>query len=172
MDYNHLSRGRRKTASLPRLLLAGSVVSLMIGAGFTFHAYKTHPEWAENISDYSERVSTWLAERKKNMHHGIAKVRNAPDERDDGDRPVNFEFYSTLQDMKSMEAEAHAAAQKKLAAKDNPASALKNAPKTASVKPVDDAERGSKKSQKVKISHAADIENDLLAAMKRNAGEN
>lgn len=169
MDYNHL-RGRGKSAALPRLLLSGFIVLLVGGASFMFYEYKAHPEWVEDIAAYRENIGTWLAERKKSMHHGVGKVSNAPEE-DDGDRPVNFEFYSTLQDMKSMQAEAHSAAQRKLAEKNSQEAVVKAASsKTMADNKRDSGEQSAKKTKSVKISHAADLEKDLLATIKQTGG--
>lgn len=169
MDYNHL-RGREKSATLPRLLLAGFIVLVVGGASFMFYQYKTHPEWAEEIAAYREQIGTWLAERKKSMHHGVAKVGKVTEE-DDGDRPVNFEFYSTLQDMKSMQAEAHSAAQRKLAEKNSQEAVVKSIPSKMMVdNKRDSGEQSAKKSKSVKISHAADLEKDLLATIKQTGG--
>lgn len=147
MDYSNLSRGKRKTAA-PRLMLAGVIVSLIGAAGFVFYEYRTHPAWSNKLAAYREKVTDWLAERKKNMHHGIAKVGNQPVANDDEDRHVNFEFYNTLQDMKSMSAS-------QVKKSDNVSAS--SAVKTVSQKST-------------KIIHAAEIEKDLLAAMKKNDG--
>lgn len=147
MDYSNLSRGKRKTAA-PRLMLAGVIVLLIGAAGFVFYEYRKHPEWTNKLAAYREKVTDWLAERKKNMHHGIAKVGNQPAVNDDEDRHVNFEFYNTLQDMKSMSA--------------SQVKKSENVSASSAVKTV------SQKS--TKISHAAEIEKDLLAAMKKSDG--
>lgn len=167
MNYNHL-RGRGKSAALPRLFLAGLIVLLAGGASFTFYQYKAHPEWAEDIAAYREHLGTWLAERKKNMHHGAGKVSNAPEE-DDGDRPVNFEFYSTLQEMKSMQAEAHSAAQRKLAEKNGKEVVVKSASSKALAENKRDNTEQVAKNVK-SINHAADLEKDLLATIKQTGG--
>lgn len=148
MDYTNLPVGRRKTSALPRMMMAGFIVFLMAAAGFVFYEYKTHPAWSAKLAAYRENVSNWLAERKQSMHHGIAKVRTQAAGNSEEDRPVNFEFYNTLQDMKAMSVDARAAVQKK----------------------TNEAVQVAKKSQSAKISHAADLEKDLLAAMKKNSG--
>lgn len=167
MDYSNLPRGRRKTTALPRLILAGSIVMLSAVAGFVFYEYRTHAEWFNTLAEYRENVTNWLAERKNNMHHGIAKVRSQPAANDDDDRPVNFEFYNTLQEMKSMSVDARNAVEAKQAEKVSAAPVTKIASQKSN-----DAVQTNKKSQSAKISHAADLEKDLLAAMKKNGGGN
>jgi hypothetical protein len=134
-------------------MLAGVIVLLIGAAGFVFYEYRTHPAWSHTLAEYREKVTDWLAERKKNMHHGIAKVGKQSVENDDDDRRVNFEFYNTLQDMKSMSVDARAAAQVKKSETVSSSTAVKTV---------------SQKS--TKISHAAEIEKDLLAAMKKSDG--
>ena len=181
MDYsNHHSRGRYKSGftRLQRFYLVLGIVAL-VGAGiFAVYEYQTHPQWAETVAGYHNSVNTWLTERKQNMHHGVAaKGRKDVADREDSDQAVNFEFYSTLQDMKSMEVEAQAAAQKKLVDQSDAEAKTKIAVeknaslKTVAVKKQDHAVPTAKKIKPVKISHAADLEKDLLATMKQKSGE-
>jgi hypothetical protein len=182
MDYSsHNSRGRRqsegRSSGLARLLLATLIMLLMSASAFLIYEYKTHPEWVDEIAQYRVRVGIWLAERKQGMHHGIARVKNQIVVREDDDRVVNFEFYSTLQEMKSMEAQARDDAEQKLVERSATVPSAKNSilkksqdrnAKTLIAKKHDDAVSSIKKIKQIKISHAEDLENDLLATMKQN----
>lgn len=174
MDYHHRTRGRQKRSILPRLVLVGSIVLLLSAVGFSVYEYKIHPEWLENVVAYKERVGFWLSERKQGIRPGIAKVGGDADEQDHAVRPVNFEFYSTLQDMTSMQAEARAEAQLMLAEKEA-AESKRVAAKPAPVKKVASNFRGSaspdtKNRKQIKVNHAADLEKDLLATIKKTGG--
>ncbi|HTM63582.1 MAG TPA: hypothetical protein VL360_03675 [Gammaproteobacteria bacterium] len=161
MDYGQYSKGRNQptkaAAGFRRLTLILFIILLFMIAAYAVFQYKTHRKWVEKISTLHESTMQWLAERKKNMHYGVSKVKNDNDDIDHEQQQVKFEFYSTLQEMKSMDADAHQAVQKELAEKTD-----KNAGRTASK---------IKKSQQVNVSRAADLENDLLSAIKNKKVE-
>jgi hypothetical protein len=164
MDYsNHYMYGGRKRgffAANWRVLLAVTVVVIGSLAGVSYYEFKTHPQWGEIIADYHARTTTWLAERKKNLHHGIARVKREVIENDDSEREVKFEFYNTLQDMKSMQVDVQAETKMKAQESDPVKPAQKSAAKRTRNEP------------QTKISRSADIENDLLAAMQQNNRRN
>src|SRR3990167_961505 len=171
MDYHHLSRGRQKRKMWPRILLAG-FVALMSVAVFSVYEYKSHPDWVESVAAYREHIGSWVSERKQSMRHGIGKVRGDVDEQSHEVRPVDFEFYSTLQEMNSMQAEAHIEAQRKIAEKESAVSkkvAVKRAPvKLVATKDIENTSHRAKKQEYVNANnHAADLEKDLLAAIKQ-----
>jgi hypothetical protein len=175
MDYsNHHPRGRHKPelSAWSRILLATFIVIVMGGGGFLIYEYKTNKVWAGKYNEYHASVTSWLAERKKNMHHGIAKVRTSSRDQESQEEAVNFEFYNTLQEMQSMEVEAQAEAQRKIADKSVADAKAKTASvKTVAVKKTENAAPVTKKQKQVKISQAIDLENDLLATMKKKNGE-
>jgi hypothetical protein len=73
--------------------------------------------------------------------------------------------------MNSMQAEAHSAAQRKLAEKYSQEAVVKSqSPKVMADSKRDSGEQSAKKSKTTKINHAADLENDLLAAIKQTSG--
>jgi hypothetical protein len=181
MDYSsHHSHGRQKSRfSVRRFFFA--VVFLMVasGAAFMIYEYKSHPAWADTFAEYHGRVNNWLTERKQRMHQGVVAVRKTVAARDDSERVVNFEFYSALQDTKSMQVEAEDAAARMMAEKAEAEEKYKMAIAKRNGKTVpqqladkkQDSTADEKKAQPVKISHAAELENDLLTAMKKSGGE-
>lgn len=118
----------------------------LIGAAifFAWQFLKKNPEWSEMLGEYKASVSNWIANRKQKIHTTVAKVRQQVGEGDGTPAEVTFQFYDTLQDMKAMQAKPEV---KTVADKTK-----------AVVKPKHPA----------KVSHTADLENDILAAMKKN----
>lgn len=175
MDYsNHHARGRYKSdlSGWSRILLAAFILLVLGGSGFLIYEYKTNQAFAARFTEYHGRISAWLAERKKNMHHGIAsKVRTNAAEHESEEQDVNFEFYNTLQDMQSMEREAQVQAQHKLDEKSlAETKARLPAVKTETARLTTAKKTDSTiKKPKTKIN-ASDIESELLAAMKAKSG--
>lgn len=181
MDYSsHHSRGRHKSGfGMRRVFFIALFLMLAGGAGFMFYEYKNHPAWSSALADYQGRVTSWLSDRKQRMHQGVVAVRKTVAPRDDSERVVNFEFYSALQDTKSMQVEAEDAAARMKAEKAEAEEKYKMAiakrnGRAAPQQVADRRQEGApevKKAQSVKISHAAELENDLLAVMKQSGGE-
>ncbi len=150
MSYsNQYSRGNRKHSqdetSWARIMLAAFLFLFLCAAIVGIYEYKTHPKWAENVAEYRERLSTWYTMRKENLNKKVASVRREVGDSEGSERVVNFEFYNTLQDVPPMQVAAQAEMKKSQELK-----ATAAAPK---------------------ISHAADLEKDLLAAIKQKTGD-
>jgi hypothetical protein len=171
MDYsNHDFYGKDKLGNpgkrRKRWIIAGVAALAIAAAGFLFYEYKTHPEIALRVAEYHEQISEWLAKRKASMHHGIAKVKKQTVHADESGESIHFEFYNTLQEMNSMQADVAAGTQRKLAEAEMKKTAvkLKSAGKPqihAAKKPNPEKAGGD----------AAALENELLAAMQQNNGE-
>lgn len=143
---NYYGHGRRKQDA--RVVMWRRIKWLtflaLIGAGlfFAWQLLKDNPEWSGMLTEYRGKVTGWIQQRKQKINTTVAKVRQQVGEGDGTPAEVKFEFYNTLQDMKAMQAESKVTTEKvKVAATPKP---------------------------KRKISHADDLENDILATMKKN----
>lgn len=151
MSYqSYYAHGRRHKNSTRYLVLLAVLV--MIAGALIFIGIKQierHPDWTKPVAQYYGRAASWVADRKKNYSQKAAAVRKNIEVGDDPDRTVNFEFYNTLQEMQSMQAQEETKVEhenKKIVAVKTP----------------------TKKT--VTISQATDIEKDLLTAMKQSSG--
>jgi hypothetical protein len=159
MSYsNQYSRGKRKHGQQgggwPRIIFAAVILVLISVVIFIFYEYKQHPAWGESVADYRSRFSAWVAERKQHLNQKVVSIKHDVVDSDEADRAVNFEFYNTLQDAQPMQAAAQAEMKRNIEQK----SIAKAAPVAKAVKSA-------------KIIHAADLEKDLLAAIKQGGGK-
>lgn len=181
MDYSsHHSHGRLKNRfSVRRFFFVVVFLMVVTAGGAMIYEYKSHPAWADTVAEYRGRLNNWLSERKQRMHQSVVAVRKTVTSRDDSERVVNFEFYSALQDTQSMLAEAEDAAAKRMAEKAEAEEKYKMAIAKRNGKTVpqqvadkrQDSITDEKTEHQVKISHAAELENDLLTAMKKSGGD-
>lgn len=155
---NQYSHGKRHDRRFRYgwLLIAIMLVAFLAAVIVGYKKINQHPEWTHPVAEYYGRAATWVAERKQRLQETAAAVKKNVEVSNDPERVVNFEFYNTLADMKSMQvsvdadAAAAAAAVKKI------------------TPPKIQAKVSTKKS--VRITRAADLERDLLATMKQQSG--
>ncbi len=163
MNYNsHYGHGRRQNK--PARYLALLAVLVVIASAIIFVGIKQieqHPAWSKPVAEYYGRTASWIAERKKRFSQTAAAVRKNVEVGDESDRVVNFEFYNTLQEMQSMQSQVEAEmSQSNTAAKSGE---KKPARLAAAMSPT--VKQKAKKM--VAITQAADLEKDVLAAIKQ-----
>lgn len=158
-QYSRFNRKPPRQARWRRLLLIFAVLVVAAVVFLVVREFQRNPSWIQGIADNSERVKAWVIERKQNLNQTVAKVKKQVGETDPSERTVNFEFYNTLQDMKSMQVDVAAKVTKSLE-------------ETTIIKPADKPVIASatKVKKPVKITRAADLEKDLLSAMKQPRG--
>lgn len=140
-------------------MLMAVVVALAASLFFVVRDVRRNAAWTESVSEYSSRFKSWVTERKQHLNQTVAQVKKQVGERDDSERVVNFEFYNTLQDMKSMQVDATAKVNQSLEQK----ALAKTAEKAVTTPAV-------KTKKIVKITQASDLENDLLSVIKQPRG--
>lgn len=163
MNYNsHYGHGRRQNKTARYLVLLAVLV--IIASAIIFVGIKQieqHPAWSKPVAEYYGRTASWIAERKKRFSQTAAAVRKNVEVGDESDRVVNFEFYNTLQDMQSMQSQVEAEViQDKAAAKSIDKKPARLATTTSPV-------TKQKFKKTVTITQAADLEKDVLAAIKQ-----
>ena len=164
MSYSsQYPRGKRKfnqrSIGWSRIIYTMTLLTLLSAVIFGIYEYKSHPEWSVQVAEYRERFTSWLALRKQHLNQKVAKVRRAVGDGEDAERVVNFEFYNTLQDVPPMQVAAQAAMKQK---QDQKLEQEQKQEQRVAVKPA---------VASAKISRAADLEKDLLAAIKQKDGE-
>lgn len=163
MNYNsHYGHGRRQNNSTRYLVLLAVLV--IIASAIIFVGIKQieqHPAWSKPVAEYYGRAASWIAERKKRFSQTAAAVRKNVEVGDESDRVVNFEFYNTLQDMQSMQSQVEAEVNHDNAA----AKSIDKKPVKLATAATQAAKLKMKKT--VTITQAADLEKDVLAAIKQ-----
>ena len=187
MSYsNQPYRGKRqppKQRSRWWLVAIMFVITVAVTTFFVMRDIRQNADWVQEATNYRERLATWIDERKQHISKTVVRARKEVGVSDESERVVAFEFYDTLQDMQSMQVEAQAQADKnleenvslkpavKLAEKSAPAPSVKPVIKSVAKPKVKRVIASTAKSAKyTKISHAADLEKDLLATMKKKSG--
>lgn len=160
MSYDYYSQNsgkyKQQHGNKRRIKLVVIGVVLVLVGIVGIRQLKHHPEWQESIESYQTGVLSWMGDWKQKLHQTVATVQHEVDEGSTEPPVVKFEFYNTLQDMQAMQASVKPA--------------IKPADNKSVIKPSTEKPKLAAKIKQPPISHADDLEKDILSTMKKTGG--